>query len=88
METITTESAVSVQGTILIAVVRTFFKSEDKPFARWLAASKQPLAIIVCNKNGVHAFDMQSAEISMDSLREIMPGLNKTLEPYLSQQNR
>lgn len=87
METITTESPVSIQDTTLIPVVRTFFNTKDNTFTYWLAANKEPLAIIVCNKKGIHAFNMDSAEISIDSLLEKTPGLNEILDPYWRQEN-
>lgn len=93
METFTTEAPVTVGDVTLIPVVRICLHSnapdKSKSKARdnftdayWLSGNKEPLAIIVCDTNGVRAFDMSSTEITITSLLQKIPDLNTMLVPY------
>lgn len=85
METITTETPVSIEDTILITVVHTFLYTRNNASTYWLAANKEPMAIIVCNKKGIDVFNMDFEEISIESLLVTAPDLNEILDPYLRQ---
>ncbi|MDH5473387.1 MAG: hypothetical protein OEY61_11075 [Gammaproteobacteria bacterium] len=84
MEYVTTETPVTVAGITLIPVVRVGLYSHDSEMGGGLAGNKEPLAIILCDQQGVHAWDINSSDIAMSLLLEKIPGLNTILAAYQS----
>lgn len=82
METFTTDRPLTINNVTLIPVVHHCLHADNNKSAYWLAANKEPLAIIVCDRKGVHAFDMMSSEISVTSLEQKIPELKSILTPY------
>ena len=79
MEYVTTESPVTVSDITLIPVVRISLKKHDFKLGHGLSGKKEPLAIILCDKHGVSAFDINASAIAMSSLLEKIPDLDSVL---------
>lgn len=82
MEYITIETPINAHDVTLIPVVRICLHSNYNTTGCWLSGNKQPLAIIVCDSNGVHAINISSFEISIESLLQKIPGLYAELEKF------
>ena len=82
MEYVTTETPVTVAEVTLIPVVHICLHSHDIGMGYGLSGNKQPLAIILCDKNGVRAFDVNSSAIAMSTLLEKIPDLDTVLHAY------
>lgn len=79
METFTIETPVCVDDVTLIPIACNRLYSYYSAMRYWLTANKEPQAIIICDLNGTHAFDMSSNEISISSLSKKIPNLNALL---------
>ena len=82
MEYITTETPITISDVTLIPVVRICLHSSDIKMGYELSANKEPLAIIVCDKNGVRAFDVNSSDIAISTLLQKIPDLGTVLLAY------
>lgn len=83
METYSTDTPISIHDATLIPVVWNYQHTHINNLTRWFAGNKEPRAVIVCDANGIRAFDMLSQEVSITSLEQIIPNLNAILKPYL-----
>ena len=79
MEYVTTETPITVSDVTLIPVVRICQQRNDFKLGHGLSGKKEPLAIILCDKHGVHAFDMNASAITISSLLEKIPELDTVL---------
>ena len=84
METFITDTPVSIHDVTLIPVVSHRLHSYHNAMTHWTVASKEPLAIIVCDANGTRAFDMSAKEISITSLSKKIPALKPLLVSHRS----
>jgi len=82
MDHVTIETPITVAEITLIPIVRNNLFSNKDEMGYWLTGSKEPLAIILCNKDGVRAFDMNSIEIAIAPLIQKVSDLNEVLKPY------
>jgi len=82
MNHVTIESPITIAEVTLITVVRKRLVSNKDEMGFWLTGTKEPLAIILCNKDGVRAFDINSIEIAIDPLIQKVSDLNEVLKPY------
>ena len=82
MEYVTTETPMHADDVTLLPVVRVCHRTDKNTSGYWLTANKEPLAIIVCDSNGVRALTMASTEIAIDFLLQKIPGLDAILKPY------
>jgi hypothetical protein len=65
----------------LVPIERCFIQSETGDMGCWLYGLKEPFAIIVCDAIGIHAFDTEAQEISVESLIQKIPDLGVVLAP-------
>ena len=79
METFMTDKPVCIHNVTLIPVVSHHLHSYYNAMTHWVYANKEPKAIIICDANGIRAFDMLAKEISIKSLSKIIPNLNTIL---------
>ncbi len=77
MDRVVTEAAIIVSDMTLVPVVR--YRQQRHNNHRFIA-SKEPLAIIICDRNGVQAIDTCSSSIEISELLNILPELETTLE--------
>ena len=82
MEYIISEAPVTINDVTLIPVVQVYHSINGRTPESWITASKQPLAVIICDAKGVRALNTSSSEIPIGSLLEKIPGLDVTLAPY------
>ena len=82
MDHVTIESPITVAEVTLIPVVHNSLFSNKDEMGYWLTGAKEPLAIILCNKDGVRAFDMNSIEIAITPLIQKVSNLTEILKPY------
>ncbi|MCI0504814.1 MAG: hypothetical protein L0Z73_01765 [Gammaproteobacteria bacterium] len=47
----------------------------------WLAAHKEPYAIIICGTHGIRAFNLEAKEVSLEHLAQAIPDLGAILAP-------
>jgi len=82
MNHVTIESPITIAEVTLITVVRKRLVSNKDEMGFWLTGTKEPLAIILCNKDGVRAFDLNSIEIAVAPLIQKVSDLHEVLKPY------
>ena len=63
----------------LVPIERFFVRSGKSNGSYWVNALKEPYAIIVCDTNGIRAFDTEAIEISLASLKQRIKGLEAIL---------
>lgn len=81
MEHITTDMPITISELTLIPVVRICIHSNNDKYSYGLTGNKEPLAIIVCNENEVHAYDVNTNEIDITLLLQTFPDINADLIP-------
>jgi hypothetical protein len=62
-----------------IAIEHSFTHSRQSNDGFWFAAYKELHAIIICDDSGIHAFDRETREISLESLVETVADLDEKL---------
>lgn len=72
---------ITVAGITLIPIERVLIHSEEPPYACWLSASKEAVAVVICGPKGARAVDVQARERPIDELIAEIP----ELEPVLAQ---
>ncbi|MDH5485522.1 MAG: hypothetical protein OEY43_09840 [Gammaproteobacteria bacterium] len=82
MEYLTTDTSITLADVTLIpiACIQLYPGTNDSGY--WLSGNKKPWALIICDTNGIHAFNMQSAEIPIAPLVQKLPELNAVLAAY------
>jgi hypothetical protein len=63
----------------LVPIERFFVRSSKSDRGYWFDALKEPYAIVVCDANGIRAFDTEAIEISLASLKQRIKGLEAML---------
>ena len=64
----------------IVPIERCYIQSVSGEMGGWLFGLKEPLAIIICDSNGVQTFDTKALEISVESLIQKFPVLHTVLE--------
>ena len=77
MEQLRTEAPIHLPGMTLVPVSLSNIRGNN---VNGYSASKVPIAIIICDNNGVHAMGMQASDIELSELIEKLPELETTLE--------
>lgn len=65
----------AVGGTVLIPVERVAVTVERHRHGRWLSATKEAVAIVVCESDGLRALDVHERERPVDELIRDIPEL-------------
>lgn len=63
----------------VLPIERLFIHFEKGTAGYWLAAQKEPHAIIICDSHNVRAFNLQAKEMSLEHLTQTIPGLDVIL---------
>jgi len=63
----------------LVPVERAEILSGSGDAGCWMSAFKEPVAVVVCDANGVRAFATDSSELALDALIEETPNLGDVL---------
>lgn len=79
MEVLRATRPLIVGGVTLIAIERTGIQSVRGNAGVWLSGFKQAYAVVVCDANGIHAFDADSTELELGVLMQKIPELGNLL---------
>lgn len=63
----------------LLPIERLFIHAEKGLTGHWLAARKEPYAIIICDDNGIRAFNSEAKAIPLEQLTQSVPDLDTVL---------
>ena len=63
----------------LVPIERFFIHAERGSTGYWLAAHKEPHAIIICDANGIRAVNLEAKEVSLVRLAQAVPDLDTIL---------
>lgn len=73
-------SPLAVGKTILIPVECVALRVERHRYGHWFSASKQVVAMIVCEPGRLRAIDVQARELPVDTFISTIPGLAEIIE--------
>lgn len=71
--------SVAVGEVTLLPIERCVLQSGMGDMGCWLSGFKEPFAIIICDAAGIRAFDMDAAEIPVETLTQKIPDLGEML---------
>ncbi len=75
MSGISINKPVRIGEVTIIAIDRcTTFSNQTEKHAWWYL-SKEPVAVVACDRHGVHAFLVPQGEIAWEQLQQITPGI-------------
>lgn len=69
----------AVGPAILLPIERVVLSAELSAGLAWVTALKEPVALIVRDAGGIRALDIGAGPLSLDTLREKLPGLDAVL---------
>jgi hypothetical protein len=79
VETLRAGKPVSVGATTLLPIERVVLHSDRGNARVWFSAAKEPYAVVVRDAGGIRAVDTGALEVSLDELRERIPGFDALL---------
>lgn len=78
-ETVRAGTPVTHGAVVLLPIERVVSHSGRRSTRLWYSANKEPYALIVRDANGIWAIDTDAVAVSLDGLRESVPGLDTVL---------
>ncbi len=69
-------------GRLLIAVEQVKVAREAGPPFAWLSVRLEPVALVVCSREGSRALDLQSRPLGLGQLRATVSGLEVMLSAF------
>lgn len=78
-ETFRAGAPVSVGAAILLPIERVVLSAELSAGLAWITALKEPVALILRDGSGIRALDIGAGPVSLDPLRDKVPGLDAVL---------
>lgn len=63
----------------LLPIERVVMHSSMGALGAWFTAAKEPYALVVRDAGGIRALDIGAAAVSLQALREAIPGLDAVL---------
>jgi hypothetical protein len=78
-EAVRAGTPVTVGSVTLLPIERVVLRSEWRDTSVWFSAAKEPYALIVRDSGGIRAIDAGDLAVSLDELREKVPGLETVL---------
>ena len=75
---------IAVAGITLIPIERVRIACEKQLRAYWLSATKEALAIVVCDPAGPRVVDVEARELPVEGLLAQVPGLELLLAEVAS----
>jgi len=74
---------ITVAGITLIPIERVWTNSEKQPYAYWFNATKEAVAVVICELEGPRAVDVEAHERPIDELIVEVPELESLLTVFL-----
>jgi hypothetical protein len=78
-ETVRAGTPLRVGSVTLLPIERVVAHSDVGPLGAWFTAAKEPYALVVRDACGIRALDIGAPAVSLESLREGIPGLDAML---------
>ena len=67
-------------GTVtLVPIERIYIHCDRGKMGYRLTGFKEPHAVVICDTKGIHAFNTEAEEISLDLLIQVVPNLKASL---------
>ena len=70
---------ITVAGITLIPIERVWIRAEKQPYAYWLNATKEAFAVVICERGGPRAVDIEARELPIGELITVIPELDPLL---------
>ncbi len=70
---------VTLEDVTLLAVEKVSIRSGRDESGNWVQASVEPFAVIVRDRNGTRAYDLDANAVSLETLREKVSDLDSLL---------
>jgi hypothetical protein len=78
---LTAGAPVFVGSVTLLPIERVVMHADMATTGAWFSVAKQPYALVVRDANGIRTLDIDAAAVSLEHLREQIPGLDALLAP-------
>jgi hypothetical protein len=78
-ETVRAGTPLRVGSVTLLPVERVVVRSDVGALGAWFTAAREPYALIVRDAGGIRALDAGGAAVSLETLRDAIPGLDAAL---------
>ena len=78
-ETVRAGTPLRIGSVILLPIERVVVHSVMGALGAWFTAAKEPYALVVRDAGGIRALDIGAAAVSLEALREEIPGLDAVL---------
>ena len=78
-ETLRAGTPLRVGSVTLLPIERVLVHSDQGAFGAWFTAAKEPYALVVRDAGGIRALDIGATPVSLEALREGIPGLDAVL---------
>jgi hypothetical protein len=78
-ETLRAGRPLAIGSVTLLPIERTLRHAERRTARPWFIVAKEPHALIVCDARGIRALGIAATQVSLDRLREEVPGLDAIL---------
>jgi hypothetical protein len=75
---------ITLAGITLIPIERVRISAEKQRCACWLNATKEALAVVICDRDGPRALDVEAQELPIDELIGEIPDLEPVLAELLA----
>jgi len=79
-ETVRAGTPLRVGSVTLLPIERVVVHSDIGALGAWFTAVKEPYALVVRDAGGIRALDVGATAVSLEALREGIPGLDAMLE--------
>ena len=73
---------ITVAGITLIPIERVRIHSEKQSYAYWLNATKEAVAVVICEREGLRIIDVEAHERHIDEFITVVPELKSLLTEF------
>lgn len=78
-ETLRAGTLLTVGAVRLLPIEHVVMHTTKGRMGAWISVAKEPYALIVRDRNGIHTIETKMADVSLGQLRERIPGLDAVL---------
>jgi hypothetical protein len=78
-ETVRAGTPLRLESVTLLPIERVVVHSGMGALGAWFTAAKEPYALVVRDAGGLRALDIGATVVSLEALRELVPGLDAVL---------
>jgi hypothetical protein len=78
-ETVRAGTPLRVGRVTLLPIERVVVRCQVGSLGAWLGATKEPYALVLRDEGGLRVVDASATEVSLEALRERLPGLDAAL---------